>query len=62
MEPVHGLVPGTDSDAATATAWPFSFVHPPENDALFRIDPPFFETGIIMNRIQTTGGLLYRNP
>ena len=51
VEPVHGLVPGADRNAAAAAAGPLSFVHAPENNALFGIDPPLAKTGIMMNRI-----------
>ena len=51
VKPVHGFIPGTHRNAATAAAGPFSFVHPPENDTLFCVNIPFAKTGIIVDGI-----------
>ena len=51
VKPVHGFIPGTHRDTAAAAAGPFSFIHSPEYDALFGVNPPFAEPGVIVDRI-----------
>ena len=49
VKPVHGLIPGTHRNAAAAAAGPFSFIHAPEDDTLFSVNPPFAKPRIIVN-------------
>jgi hypothetical protein len=51
MEPVHRFDPRADSDTATSATGPLPLIDPPEDETLLRVDPPFAETGIVVNRI-----------
>jgi len=51
MEGIHRFGPRTNGDATTATTRPFPLVHPPKDEALFRIDPPLAETGIAVDGV-----------
>lgn len=51
VEPVHGLVPRTDSDTAPATTGPFSLVHSPEDETFFGIYPPLAKTTVVVQGV-----------
>ena len=62
MKPVHRLRPRADGDTAAPATGPLPLIDAPEGETLLCINPPFSETGVVVNGVgDVVAGLSFWN-